>query len=251
MRPMVASCSKIAITSTTWATASYARICERWGCADVRRSDRRSRVLMKIPQLPLATLLLLALAACKTTGADAQPPVVAETPAADDAEAVEAEDESAEEPEVAEAEPAPEPEKVVEGNLLEVLRKTPDASRFLAELEKAGLDRRLISTDEDTTAIIPTNAAWDSMSKAMQKKMKKPSEAAKILRYHLIPEKMDLQRVMDHGELPTLGDAFMPIELSEGTTLHFGDSKANLVEANIPASNGMAHTIDQVLMPKK
>ncbi len=206
---------------------------------------------MKSPQLPLVALLLLALVSCKTTGADTQPPVAAETPAADDADAVEPEDESAEEAEVAEAEPAPEPEKAVEGNLLEVLRKTPDASRFLAELEKAGLDKRLTSTDEDTTAIIPTNAAWESMSKAMQKKMKKPAEAAKILKYHLVPEKMDLQRVMDHGELPTLGAAFMPIAVTEGTTLHFGESKANLVEANIPASNGMAHTIDQVLMPRK
>ncbi len=206
---------------------------------------------MKTPQLPLATLLLLALAACKTTSADTQAPVAAETPAADEADAVEAEDESADEAEPAEAEPAPEPEKAVEGNLLEVLRKTPDASRFLAELEKAGLHKRLTSTDEDTTAIIPTNAAWDSMSKAMKKKMKRPAEAAKILRYHLVPEKMDLQRVMDHGSLPTLGDAFMPIKITEGTTLHFGDSEANLVEANIPASNGMAHTIDQVLMPNK
>lgn len=206
---------------------------------------------MKFPQLPFAALLLLALVSCKTTGAETQAP--AETPVADDAEAVESEDEDevAEVAEVAEAEPAPEPEKAASGNLLEVLRKMPDASRFLAELEKAGLHKRLTSTDEDTTAIIPTNAAWESMSKAMQKKMKKPAEAAKILKYHLIPEKMDLQRVMDHGSLPTLGTAFMPIAVTEGTTLHFGDTKANLVEANIPASNGMAHTIDQVLMPKK
>ncbi len=204
---------------------------------------------MKFPTMPLSVLLSVALSACAGKSADtgAQPDeseVAPEVDAPSEPEEAEAEEPEAEEP--AAEEPAE-----AQANLLETLRKTPDASRFLEEIEKAGLAKRLESTDEDVTALIPTNAAFDNMSKAVAAKMKKPGEAAQILQFHLLPESMDLNRVMDHGSLPTLLGVFMPVKVVDGTTLEFGDSKAHLVESNIAASNGMAHTIDQVLMPKK
>jgi len=201
---------------------------------------------MKFPTMPLSVLLCVALSACagKSADAGAQPDEVApevDVPAEPEAEA--------EEPAAEAEEPAAEEPAEVQANLLETLRKTPDASRFLEELEKAGLSKRLTSTDENVTAIIPTNAAFDSMPKALAAKMKKPAEASRILQYHLLPETMDLNRVMDHGSLPTLLGVFMSVKVVDGTTLEFGDSKAHLVESNIAASNGMAHTIDQVLTP--
>ncbi len=206
---------------------------------------------MKFPTMPLSVLLCAALSACagKASDTGAQPDESEVAPEAE-SPAEEAEEAEAEE-EPAKAEPAAEEPAAAQANLLETLRNTPDASRFLEEVEKAGLSKRLTSTDEDVTAIIPTNAAFDNMSKAVAAKMKKPGEASKIIQYHLLPEKMDLNRVMDHGSLPTLLGVFMPVGVVEGTTLEFGGEKAHLVEPNIAASNGMAHTIDQVLLPKK
>jgi len=203
---------------------------------------------MKFPTMPLSILLSVALSACagKSADASAQPDESEAAPEVD----VPAEAEPEAEAEEAEAEePAVEEPAAPQANLLETLRKMPEASRFLEELEKAGLANRLTSTDENVTALIPTNAAFDNMPKALAAKMKKPAEASEILQFHLIPETMDLNRVMDHGSLPTFLGEFVPVKVVDGTTLEFGDVKAHLVDSNVAASNGMAHTIDKVLIP--
>jgi uncharacterized surface protein with fasciclin (FAS1) repeats len=209
---------------------------------------------MKFVHVPLATLITIALAACAGKSTDGSEAPAEPAPEAAPAEAADPGDEAEDGEDEADAgdeEAAEEPadEAGPTQNLLEVLKKTPEASRFLAELESAGLAKRLISVDEDTTAIIPSNAAFDNMSKAAQAKLKK--DPAGLLQYHLVPEKMDLERVMDHRGLPTLLGQDLPIRVVEGTTLYVGTEKENarLVESNIAGSNGMAHIIDKVLVP--
>ncbi|MEZ4385815.1 MAG: fasciclin domain-containing protein [Nannocystaceae bacterium] len=208
---------------------------------------------MKFVHVSLATLITIALAACagKSTDGSEAPAEAAPAEVAPAAPAAEAddddEDEAADvgEDEAGDDDSAAGPSE----NLLAVIKKTPDASRFLEALESAGLDKRLTSVDEDTTLIIPSNAAFDGMSKAAQAKFKK--NPAAVLQYHMVPEKMDLERVMDHRGLPTLLGQDLPIRVLEGTNLFFGTEKENakLVESNIAASNGMAHIIDKVLVP--
>lgn len=193
----------------------------------------------------LASLLALALAACAGKGSDTPAPAPAPEPAP--VEAAEPEPEPAEGA-GDEAEPEPEPAKAA-GNLLETIQKSGQGSKFLEAMDKAGLNKHLTGTEEEVTVILPTDAAWENMPAAIKAKMNKPEEAAKILKYHLLPDKMDLNRVMMHRSLPTLAGPEIPVQVIEGTTLKF--DKANLVEGNIEASNGMVHVIDQVLIPKK
>jgi uncharacterized surface protein with fasciclin (FAS1) repeats len=185
-----------------------------------------------------ALISVLALAACK----EAPPPAPPEP-----APVKEAAPEPAEPEGEAEPEPEPEPAPAITANLKDTLTKQGGATKFLEAIETAGLGDYLTGRENLVTLIVPTDAAWDAMPKALKAKSAKKEELAKILRYHIVPSKMDLNRVMQHRGLPTVLGPEIPIEVKEGTKLYFG--KANLVTSDIEASNGMAHIIDQVLDP--
>ncbi|MEZ4454784.1 MAG: fasciclin domain-containing protein [Nannocystaceae bacterium] len=160
--------------------------------------------------------------------------------------------EPAEESEPAEAsEPAKAPEKEPEPakqNLADTLRAQGNATKFLEACEKAGVMEYLTGTESEVTLIVPTDDAF-AKSKVAASKLARKEEAAKLMKYHMVPENMDLNRVMMHRTLPTLAGPEIPVQVIEGTKLYF--DKANLVSGNIEATNGTIHLIDQVLVPGK
>ena len=189
-----------------------------------------------------ALALALALVACEKksdpppTNPEPSPPV-AETPT------------QAEEPE-AEPEPEPEPEPApAAANLAEVLKKQGNATKFLEAMETAELGKVLTGGDSPVTLLVPTDEAWENMPKAVKAKIAKKEELVKLLKYHMLPSKMNVDRILQHRTLPTVLGPEIPLEVVEGVTLHI--DKANLVTSNLEASNGIAHVIDQVLYPKK
>ena len=103
------------------------------------------------------------------------------------------------------------------------------------------------------TAFIPTNAAFAAIPADTMTELKKPENKAKLqalLTYHVVINKKytiaDLKAMTDGTKLPTANGGSVTIT-NTGGVLKVDD--ANVVESDIPASNGIIHPISTVLAP--
>ena len=98
------------------------------------------------------------------------------------------------------------------------------------------------------TVFAPTNAAFDKLPKGTVEGLLKPEkqdELKEILKYHVTTSVYETKDMKDGDTLSMANGAKV--------TLHVKDGKAMINDANIvasiPASNGIVHVIDGVLLP--
>ncbi len=132
-------------------------------------------------------------------------------------------------------------------NIVEVAAGAEDFSTLVAAVKAAGLVETL-SGDGPFTVFAPTNAAFAKLPEGTVASLLKPENKEKlvaILTYHVIPGKvmaadvktMKAKTVNGAEASITVGDSGVMID------------KAKVVKTDIPASNGVIHVIDTVIMP--
>ncbi len=146
-------------------------------------------------------------------------------------------------------------------NIVEVASGNADFSTLVAAVKAAGLVETL-SGDGPFTVFAPTNAAFDKLPAGTVDGLLKPESLDKlksVLTYHVVAGKFDAAAVIDainknngkytvttvQGEtidLSLKGDKVMLTDANGGT--------AEVVMADVPASNGVIHAVDTVVMPK-
>ena len=146
-------------------------------------------------------------------------------------------------------------------NIVEVASGNADFSTLVAAVKAAGLVETL-SGDGPFTVFAPTNAAFDKLPAGTVDGLLKPESLDKlksVLTYHVVAGKFDAAAVMDainknngkytvttvqggNIDLSLKGDKVMLTDANGGT--------AEVVMADVPASNGVIHAIDTVVMPK-
>lgn len=139
------------------------------------------------------------------------------------------------------------------GNIVEVAQGDPRFSTLVKAVQAAGLAETLATT-ENVTVFAPTNEAFAALGEDKLADLLKPENKAKlasILQYHVVPKRVastDVAALQDGAKVDTLlgGGASLSVD-KEGTEIEIGD--ADLVQTDIPASNGVIHAIDEVLMP--
>ena len=98
------------------------------------------------------------------------------------------------------------------------------------------------------TVLAPTDEAFAKIPKAdLDALMKDKAKLAKVLQYHVLTGNVssaDLKSMKDFG---TAQGGRVTLTVS-GATLKINN--ATVVKADVPASNGVIHVIDAVLMPK-
>ena len=70
---------------------------------------------------------------------------------------------------------------------------------------------------------------------------------ATILKYHVVPGKVSSSQVMEMTEAKTVAEKTLPISKASGKVMV---KNATVTKADIPASNGVIHVIDTVLLPE-
>lgn len=98
------------------------------------------------------------------------------------------------------------------------------------------------------TVFAPTDAAFAALPKGTLENLMKPANKAKlvkILTYHVVPGAV-LSTTLNSGEVATVEKSKLKVEVKGGKVKVGG---ANVVKADIKASNGVIHVIDKVLMP--
>jgi uncharacterized surface protein with fasciclin (FAS1) repeats len=134
---------------------------------------------------------------------------------------------------------------------------------LVAAADKAGLVPALASSTSNLTVFAPTDAAFTSLAttlgfasaSAMVTALDGPT-LAKILQYHVLPTRQTAaDLVAGSATQPTLytfEGAASTLALNTTSGVKITDevlTEATVVTANVPASNGVIHVIDKVLVP--
>lgn len=137
-------------------------------------------------------------------------------------------------------------------NIVETAQKAGTFNTLLTAAKAAGLAGSL-SDGENLTVFAPTDEAFAALPDGTVENLLKPENKAQlvaVLKYHVLPRKLMSNqlpgRTIHVKTIKAGGDKMLSVKKSSaGVTI----DKANVVSADISASNGVIHVIDKVLLP--
>jgi uncharacterized surface protein with fasciclin (FAS1) repeats len=132
-------------------------------------------------------------------------------------------------------------------NIVNIAIGSKDHTTLVAALKAADYVDS-VSNPGPITVFAPTNAAFDKLPKGTVEgllKADKIDDLKTVLKYHVVPSTYDVKSLKDGMTLGMVN--------GKKTTVHVKDGKIAINDANIiasiPASNGVVHVIDAVLLP--
>ena len=132
------------------------------------------------------------------------------------------------------------------GNIVAVAQGNEEFSTLVAAITAAGLGDAL-SGEGPFTVFAPTNAAFEALPEGLLEKLLLPENKeilAQILKYHVVEAKVMAADVAA-GDVETLEGSTFAITTEGGVKVN----TANVTSTDVPASNGVIHVIDAVLVP--
>ena len=132
------------------------------------------------------------------------------------------------------------------GNIVAVAQGNPEFSTLVAAITAAGLGDAL-SGEGPFTVFAPTNAAFEALPAGLLEKLLLPENKevlTKILTYHVVAAKVMAADVAA-GDVNTLEGSAFSITTEGGVKVN----ASNVTATDVPASNGVIHVIDAVLVP--
>lgn len=147
------------------------------------------------------------------------------------------------------------------GTIVEVAQGNADFSTLVAAVTAAGLGETLSGTGP-FTVFAPTNAAFEKIPQADRDALMTPAQRetlSGILTYHVVSGRVtaaDLTRQIEEGggsaTLTTVNGATLTARAANGavTLTDAAGGTSTVATTDVPASNGIIHAIDTVLMPE-
>ena len=133
------------------------------------------------------------------------------------------------------------------GTIVEVAQGNEDFSTLVAAITAAELGEAL-SGAGPFTVFAPTNAAFEALPAGLLEKLLLPENKevlTKILTYHVVAAKVMAADVAA-GDVITLEGSTFEITTDYGVAVNASEVTAT----DVPASNGVIHVIDAVLVPE-
>jgi uncharacterized surface protein with fasciclin (FAS1) repeats len=138
-------------------------------------------------------------------------------------------------------------------NIVELAASVPELSTLVTAVKAAGLVETLES-EGPFTVFAPTNEAFEALPEGVLAKLLEPenkAELVKILTYHVAAAKV-LSTQLTNGEKITMVEgsnttvilAFRDVFIEDGQR-----GRAQVIKADVEASNGVVHIINKVLLP--
>jgi uncharacterized surface protein with fasciclin (FAS1) repeats len=134
-------------------------------------------------------------------------------------------------------------------DVVKVAAGSPDHTTLVAAVKQAELVDAL-SNAGPFTVFAPTNAAFDKLPKGTVEDLMKPENKEKlqdILQYHVFLANLSTTLMQDGQTLNQVNSQNITIQKSADGKITI-NGKAHIL-ASIPASNGVIHVIDEVLLP--
>ena len=134
-----------------------------------------------------------------------------------------------------------------EMKIMDTANATANLTEFVGAVETAGLTETL--NTGTYTVFAPSNTGFFNIAPEDYKALLENStELKSVLTYHVVEGKIMLSDLKDGEELTTMQGEKLLIKIGSDKVVTVNG--ANITEADIIASNGVIHIIDNVLMPK-
>lgn len=137
-------------------------------------------------------------------------------------------------------------------NLAELAKSAASQGQFktlIQAVQAAGLTEQLAAPGP-YTVFAPTDAAFSALPKATLDQLLQPTnkqQLVKLLSYHVIPGGITSQQLTS-GEVKTAEGS--PVKITvDRTSNSITVNNAKVTQPDIPASNGIVHVVDRVLLP--
>lgn len=132
-------------------------------------------------------------------------------------------------------------------NIVQIAASNPSFTTLVKLIKSAGLVKALSGTTK-LTVFAPTNAAFAKVPASTLAALgKNKAELTKVLEYHVVAGSHLSTSLMSGEKLTTLEGSTVAVKITGG---HVYINNAEVTQANIPASNGVIHVINAVLIPK-
>lgn len=134
-------------------------------------------------------------------------------------------------------------------DIVSIAASVDSFSTLVTAVQVAGLVETL-QGDGPYTVLAPTNEAFSALPAATLKNLLKPENRDKltqILTYHVLPGKVTARDAQNRVSAKTVQGEKIVITQDHGQLFING---AQVVKADIQASNGIIHVIDKVILPK-
>ncbi|MDZ8258297.1 fasciclin domain-containing protein [Nostoc sp. ChiQUE01b] len=137
-------------------------------------------------------------------------------------------------------------------NLAELAKSAASQGQFktlIQAVQAAGLTEKLAAPGP-YTVFAPTDAAFSALPKATLDQLLQPAnkqQLVKLLSYHVIPGGITSQQLTS-GEVKTIEGSPVKITVDRASN-SITVNNAKVTQPDIPASNGIVHVVDQVLLP--
>ncbi len=130
-------------------------------------------------------------------------------------------------------------------NIVETATEAGTFTTLLAAAEAAGLVETL-SGEGPLTVFAPTDEAFAALPEGTVEGLLADTEAlTSVLTYHVVPGAVMSTDLSDGMTATTVNGADITVTIGEGVMVN----DANVVTADIEASNGVIHVIDAVILP--
>lgn len=133
--------------------------------------------------------------------------------------------------------------------IVETAASAGSFSTLLAAAQAAGL-AELLGSEGPFTVLAPTDEAFAKLPAGTVESLLKPENKAKlagILKYHVIPGRVDANSAVSAGAAATAQGGEVMFGIRDGRLVVNG---AGVIGTDIDASNGVIHVIDTVLLPE-
>lgn len=132
-------------------------------------------------------------------------------------------------------------------NIVQLAIGNDDLSTLVAAVKAADL-AGVLSGDGPFTVFAPTNAAFAALPAGTVENLLKPEnkdQLAAILTYHVVAGKVMAGDLSNGMTAATVQGEEITVDLTDGAKIN----GAKVVAADVEASNGVVHVIDQVILP--
>jgi uncharacterized surface protein with fasciclin (FAS1) repeats len=139
------------------------------------------------------------------------------------------------------------PSREASADIIETAKAAGSFNTLAKAIEAAGLTETL-KGEGPFTVFAPTDEAFAKLPEGTVESLLQDKEKlATILKYHVVAGEVSSSQAMKISEAKTVADKSLKISKS-GKKLMVGN--ATVTQADIPASNGVIHVIDTVLLPE-
>lgn len=132
-------------------------------------------------------------------------------------------------------------------NIVELAQGSNDLSTLVAAVSAADLAGAL-SAEGNLTVFAPTNSAFSAIQSTVDTLLMPENKAQlqAVLQYHVVPTRALSSDLTDGQVITTLGGESLKVRIVNGVVFI---NNAQVITADVTASNGVVHIIDQVLVP--